>query len=164
MIMKLLAHYLKREARELAENGIRLQIIGDRSRLSPSLCRIATQAERCTAQGSKMVLTLAISYGGQDEIVFGARALAEACRSGVISPMQIDRQSFGRYLPFAELPQVDLLIRTGGEQRISNFLLWQLAYAELLFLPVYWPDFGEYDLSLAIDNFRTRSRRFGKEC
>ena len=161
-LMKLLERYLAKESVNLRKEGVRLHVIGDRSRLTFPLQQAIRSVERDTANGMRLKLTLAISYGGQDEIVSAARSLANACVSGVLQQSAINRSVFAKHLLMPDLPPVDLLIRTGGEQRISNFLLWQLAYAELIFLPTLWPEFSETHLSECIEQFKERNRRFGQ--
>jgi undecaprenyl diphosphate synthase len=160
-LMGLLRFYLKSEIAELRDNGIRLTVIGDRSRLDKDIVQLIEQAERETGQGARLNLVLALSYGGRQEILSAARRLAEQAVSGRIVPSDIDDRMFASYLDTANIPDPDLLIRTSGEQRISNFLLWQLAYAELVFTEVLWPDFGAEDLGAAIEEFNRRERRYG---
>ncbi|MBI2373578.1 MAG: di-trans,poly-cis-decaprenylcistransferase [Deltaproteobacteria bacterium] len=161
-LMMLLYDYLERDKPTLLENQIRLNAIGDLERL-PELVRGRLESVRAeTAAGNAMVLTLALSYGGQEEIVAAAKRIARQAASGQLDPDAIDAALFDRALDTHGLPPVDLMIRTSGELRISNFLLWQLAYAELLFLDVQWPDFGRRDLYAAIEVYRGRQRRFGK--
>lgn len=161
-LMGLLRHYLKREIRELAENGIRLNVIGDRTRLAPDIQRLITDAEEKTRYNDAMVLTIAVSYGSQAEILNAVKAVAEAVAGGQLAVDDIDDAVFEGFLETRGLPEPDLLIRTSGEQRLSNFLLWQAAYTELLFMDVLWPDFDDHALSAAIDAFNARERRYGE--
>jgi undecaprenyl diphosphate synthase len=160
-LMGLLRLYLKSEIGELRDNGIRLTVIGDRSRFDKDIVQLIELAERETSHGARLNLVLALSYGGRQEIVEAARRLAERARSGAIDPAEIDDRLFASHLDTASVPDPDLLIRTSGEQRISNFLLWQLAYTELVFTDVQWPEFGAEDLAAAIEEFNRRERRYG---
>lgn len=160
-LMGLLRRYLKSEIAELHEKGVRFRVIGDRARLDRDIVNLIEQAERLTRENDRLVLTIALSYGGRDEIVGTARRLAQLVADGAIKPDQINEQMFGEALETADIPDPDLLIRTSGEKRISNFMLWQCAYSEYVFLPTLWPDFGKDQLSEAIDEFCQRDRRFG---
>lgn len=160
-LMGLLRLYLKSEINELKKNGIRLRVIGDRLRFDADIVAMIEKAEAETADGARLNLILALSYGGRSEIVSGARALAERVAAGEIDPADIDDGLFASHLYTAGVPDPDLLIRTSGEKRISNFLLWQLAYTELVFTDVLWPDFGAEDLAAAISEFNNRERRYG---
>lgn len=157
----LLRLYLRRELAELHANGVRLRVIGERSRLAPDVVAMIADAEKMTAGNTRFNLIIAINYGGQAEIAAAARRLAEEVKAGRIEPAQIDEALFERFLDTHEIPHPDLLIRTSGEQRLSNFLLWQSAYAEFVFTPILWPDFGREALEEAIDEFHRRERRFG---
>jgi undecaprenyl diphosphate synthase len=160
-LMGLLRLYLQSEINELVEKGVRLQVIGDRSRLPADTVSLIADAEQRTASNTRLVLTLAISYGSRQEIVAAAKALAEDVAKGVLTPDQIDDNAFAKKLFTHGLPDPDLLIRTSGEQRISNFLLWQLAYTEFVFTNTLWPDFGQADFEAAITAYRSRERRYG---
>jgi len=160
-LLGLLRFYLENDIAELLDNGIRLNVIGDRTRLPEDTVRLIADAEARTAANTKMVLTIALSYGGRQEIVAAARALGADCASGAMKPEDISEDTFARRLFTAGTPDPDLLIRTSGEQRISNFLLWQLAYSELVFTETLWPDFGQKDLEDAIATYRSRERRYG---
>jgi len=160
-LMTLLRMYLESEIGTLNENGVRLRVIGDRSRFDPDIVELIEQAESDTAGNSRITLILALSYGGRQEIVQAARRLAGQATAGIIDPEAIDEATFANSLETAGIPDPDLLIRTSGEQRISNFLLWQLAYTELVFTDVLWPDFSEAELAAAIDTFNRRERRYG---
>jgi undecaprenyl diphosphate synthase len=160
-LMGLLRFYLKAEIAELDRNGVRLRVIGERARLSRDIVSLIEEAEARTAGNRRLNLTVALSYGGRAEIVLAARRLAEAAAAGRIAPDQIDESVFSRYLLTAEIPDPDLVIRTSGEKRISNFLLWQSAYAELVFLDRLWPDFTKDDLREAILEYQGRDRRYG---
>jgi undecaprenyl diphosphate synthase len=160
-LMGLLRLYLRGEVEELHKNGVRLRILGERSRLAPDIVRLIEQAEARTANNTELTLLLALSYGSRQEMVSAARKLAAEARDGMLDPETIDEDSFADRLFTAGIPDPDLLIRTSGEFRISNFLLWQCAYAEMLFLDVLWPDFGEADLERAVRDFVCRDRRYG---
>jgi undecaprenyl diphosphate synthase len=153
----LLKHYLRSELDELHEQGVCLKSIGEQQRFGPNLAEELAVAERKTAYNSRLTLVMALSYGGRAEIVEAAR---RAIAAGV-SPTALDEPVFAGFLATDGIPDPDLLIRTSGEQRISNFLLWQTAYSELYFTDVLWPDFGAEDFALAIEEFATRERRFG---
>ena len=157
----LLRHYLKSEIAELKANGVRLRVIGDRARFDPDIQRDLAAAERDTADNARLNLTVALSYGARAEIAAAARTLAEAAQAGRLDPALIDEAAFAGYLATAGMPDPDLLIRTSGEQRMSNFLLWQAAYAELVFLDVLWPDFGPEHFAAALAAYGRRERRFG---
>ncbi|MGE5546397.1 MAG: isoprenyl transferase [Solirubrobacterales bacterium] len=163
-LMGLLRLYLRNEVNSLAKNGIRLKIIGDRSRLGPDIVALIEESEAKTAANTALTLTLALSYGGRQEILDAARAIARDVASGRISPDAVDEAMFVGHLATAGMPDPDLVIRTSGEKRISNFLLWQSAYAELVFVDVLWPDFGQAELEAAIRDFHGRERRFGAAC
>ncbi len=160
-LMGLLRFYLEHDIAELVENGIRLRVIGDRTRFSADTVKLIEAAESKSASNTKMDLTIALSYGARQEILEAARALAADCAAGRISPESIDEEAFSRRLFTDGTPDPDLLIRTSGEQRISNFLLWQLAYTELVFTETLWPDFGHAELEAAIATYRNRERRYG---
>ena len=153
----LMKHYLRSELGELHEQGVRLVVIGERERFGPNLAEELAKAEAKTAGNDRLVLIMALSYGGRADIVSAAR---KAIAAG-IAPEALTEQSFTHLLSTDGIPDPDLLIRTSGEKRISNFLLWQLAYAELLFSPVLWPDFGAADFAAALDDYAARERRFG---
>ncbi len=160
-LMGLLRHYLRNELEELHRNGARLRVIGNRDGLAADIVRDITDAERLTASNTRIDVNICINYGARDEIVRASRNLARKVAAGEITPDEIDEARFERELLTAGLPDPDLLIRTSGEQRISNFLLWQCAYAELVFVDTLWPDFGKDHLEQAIAEFRRRERRYG---
>ena len=160
-LMGLLRHYLQREVGFLQEHSIKLRVIGDRTRLAPDIVRSIEGAEKATAHNRRLTLTIALSYGGRAEICQAASRLAREAIAGRIDPAQIDETSFARFLYTFDMPDPDLVIRTSGERRISNFLLWQVAYAELLFIDTLWPDFSREDLDRAIRDFCRRERRYG---
>jgi undecaprenyl diphosphate synthase len=157
----LLRHFLKSEIAELREKGVRLRFIGDRARFERDIQIDLSQAERDTAHNRRLNVVIALSYGARSEIAAAARAAAEAVRAGVLDPASLDEDVFADFLSTTGIPDPDLIIRTSGEQRLSNFLLWQSAYAELVFQDVLWPDFGPDDFAEALAEFARRERRFG---
>ena len=160
-LMGLLRLYLRNEIANLNKNGVRLKVIGERGRLGRDIIGLIEHAESKTAGNIALTLTLALSYGGRHEIVEAARSLAVDVAAGRLAAEAVDEAAFARRLYTAGTPDPDLLIRTSGEKRISNFLLWQCAYAELVFLDVLWPDFGRDELERAVQDFHRRERRFG---
>jgi undecaprenyl diphosphate synthase len=160
-LMGLLRRYLQSEIAELHKNGVRLRIIGEREGLGSDIVTLIENAETATAGNTALNLTLALNYGSRREIVLAARALAEDAAAGKIDPAAIDESTFGLRLATAGMPDPDLLIRTSGEQRVSNFLLWQSAYTELVFLDILWPDFNAHHLEDAVREFNKRDRRYG---
>jgi undecaprenyl diphosphate synthase len=161
-LMDLFTSALDTQARKLHENGVKLRLIGDLSRFSQKIRRLAAEAEEMTSQNTRLILSIAANYGGRWDIVEAARQLAHKVQSGELGPAEITEARFAEHLSTAGIPDPDLFIRTGGEYRISNFLLWQLAYAEMHFTDVLWPDFGETEFSEALRNYGTRERRFGQ--
>jgi undecaprenyl diphosphate synthase len=157
----LLRQYLRSELAELHENGVRLRIIGDRSRFDPDIRDDLAKAEALTSTNARLNLTVALSYGARAEIAAAARRLAEAVRDGTLDPAQVDEDHVAGALATVGIPDPDLIIRTSGEQRLSNFLLWQGAYAELVFLDVLWPDFNAGHFAAALAEYARRERRFG---
>ena len=139
-----------------------MRLIGDLSRFSQKIRRLAAEAEEMTSQNTRLILSIAANYGGRWDIVEAARQLARKVQTGELGPAEITEARFAEHLSTAGIPDPDLFIRTGGEYRISNFLLWQLAYAEMHFTDVLWPDFGETEFSEALRNYGTRERRFGQ--
>jgi undecaprenyl diphosphate synthase len=160
-LMGLLRHYLRKELDELHENGARLRVIGNRQRLAPDIVRDISDAENMTRSNSRIDVNICINYGARAEILQAARSLARQVAAGDLSADRIDEDLFEGELLTAGVPDPDLLIRTSGEQRISNFMLWQCAYAELVFVDTLWPDFGKEHLEQAIAEFRRRERRYG---
>jgi undecaprenyl diphosphate synthase len=160
-LMGLLRRYLQSEIAEFHKNGIRLRVIGQRDRLPQDIVRLIADAEARTAENQALDLIIAISYGGRQEIAATARRLAVAVAAGEITPDDIDEECFAAGLLTAGIPDPDLLIRTSGEQRLSNFLLWQSAYSEFIFVDKLWPDFDKGDLEAAVTEFRRRERRYG---
>ncbi|WP_251310276.1 polyprenyl diphosphate synthase [Halomonas sp. NCCP-2165] len=160
-LMELFLLALKREVRKLHEHDIRLTVIGERSAFSTSIQKHVARAEALTADNRGLHLVIAANYGGRWDIASAARRLAERVQAGELDPAEIDEAALDREISLAEDAPVDLCIRTSGEQRISNFLLWQLAYAEFHFSPLLWPDFDAAAFDLALDDFARRQRRFG---
>ena len=160
-LMTLLSTYLEKEAKDLAKNGIRLKVLGDTQGLSSKLQKQIQKAEEITAKGTRLQLNLAINYGGQQEILAACQKFAVEVEQGLTKPNEITIEKFESLLTTQNIPNPDLLIRPGGDYRISNFLLWQLAYTELWFSPILWPDFSEKEFELALENFKNRERRFG---
>lgn len=160
-LMQLLNWYLDSYVEKSIRNGIRVRIIGDRSGLSEKMQEKIAVAEERTKSQTKLNLTFAINYGGRDEITRAARKLGEDISLGKVKPEEVSQKLLTTYLDTAELPDPDLVIRTSGEERISNFLLWQMAYSELYFSDKYWPEFTPEDLHAAIVEYSKRNRRFG---
>ncbi|MEY3704399.1 MAG: hypothetical protein RLZZ561_2019 [Pseudomonadota bacterium] len=160
-LMGLLRHFIVSDLDELAANGVRLRIIGEYKALQPDLVDLIDKAIIRTASNSKTTLVIALNYGSQAEILRATRLLAQQVKDGVIESSDIDEQMMESVLDTADLPPPDLVIRTSGEQRLSNFLMWQAAYAELMFVDTLWPDFGKAELAAALDDFAARERRFG---
>ncbi len=161
-LMDLFMSALKREVKRLHKNGIRLRIIGDRSRFSDKLQKAIQEAEVLTQHNDRLSLNIAANYGGRWDMTEAARTLCEQVAAGTLRPEEVNEQHLQQQVALHDLPEPDLFIRTGGEQRISNFLLWQMAYCELYFSDLYWPEFDRSALELAIDSFEGRQRRFGK--
>ena len=160
-LMNLLRTYMKTSLAKCAKNNVRIRVIGDKSRLDNDLQASIGNLEKETASTTGIGFQIAINYGSRDEIVRAVRSIARGVRDGAIGPDEISEEMITDSLDTGGIPAPDLLIRTGGEQRISNFLLWQTAYAELYFCDVAWPDFSKKDLEEAIDAFNSRERRYG---
>ena len=160
-LMSLFMDALDREVEELHSNGVRLRIIGNRQSLAVRLQQRIAEAEALTAANTRLDLQVAVSYGGRWDLVEAARRLAARAASGALRPADIDESALAAELQLADLPDPDLFIRTGGDHRVSNFLLWNIAYAELFFTDTLWPDFDERTLAEAIADFESRERRFG---
>ena len=160
-LMELFKKKLKKSILD-ENNGIKINIIGEKQNLPDEIVKLSESLQEKTKFNDEMVLNLAISYGSRQEILNAAREIADQCVKKEINIEDIDENLFNKHLYTSNQPDVDLLIRTGGEQRISNFLLWQISYAELFFTKIYWPDFSESNLDEAIAEFNNRSRRFGK--
>ena len=160
-LMALLRVYLRREIADLHEKDVRVRFIGRRERLAADIINLIEEAEQLTAGNGALAMVIALNYGGRDEIVRAARRLAEEVAGGRIGTEDITDELFARYLETAGIPNPDLLIRTSGEQRLSNFLLWQAAYTELVFTDICWPDFTKEHLEAAIHEYHQRDRRYG---
>jgi undecaprenyl diphosphate synthase len=160
-LMGLLRHFIRADLKEIAEAGVRIKVIGDYRAFQDDLVKLIDDAIARTAANTGMTLVIALNYGSQNELARAARTLAERARAGEIDPSAITADTIAAELDTRDIPPVDLLIRTSGERRLSNFLLWQAAYAELLFVDTLWPDFGEAQLIEALDDFSRRERRFG---
>ncbi|MEL7211966.1 MAG: polyprenyl diphosphate synthase [Pseudomonadota bacterium] len=160
-LMRLFRRYIQREARALFEAGVRVRFIGDRVRLEDSLVKMMDDLELLTADNDAVHLTIAINYGGRDEVARATRRLAHDVAGGKLDPRDVNDETFTRYLDTCYLPDPDLVIRTSGEARISNFLLWQSAYSEYEFIPTLWPDFTAKEFEKVLDGFGGRERRFG---
>ncbi len=161
-LMQLFMRALSHEVRKLARHNIRLRIIGDISRFSSDLQAKIREAEALTATNTGLTLNIAANYGGRWDITQASRHLAQRCLDGELRPEQIDEELLGSCMALADLPAPDLCIRTGGEQRISNFLIWQMAYTEFYFTDCFWPEFGKQEMMAALQSFLTRERRFGR--
>ncbi|WP_203256081.1 isoprenyl transferase [Hyunsoonleella ulvae] len=161
-LMKLLISSLKKEIKTLQDNNIKLSAIGNLTLLPPKVHKELNDVISATEKNSRMTLTLALSYGSREELLNTVKEISNKVKNNIISPEAIDESIINKHLYTQNLPDVDLLIRTSGEQRISNFLLWQIAYAELYFTKVLWPDFTKEDLYKAIIEYQKRERRFGK--
>ena len=160
-LMAIFARYIEREADRLAKAGVRMRFIGDRSRLDPKLQRMMAGIEARTAGLDRLNLTVAINYGGRDEIIRAVRKIAEAAAQGILDPRHVSEAAFAERLDTGGLPDPDLVIRTSGETRTSNFLPWQAAYSEYEFTETLWPDFGPEELAAIVQRFSNRERRFG---
>ena len=157
----LLRHYLRQEVAELTRQGVRVRVLGQRARFDDDVQSELARAEQVTRDNRRLNLNIALSYGARDEIAAAARAVAADAAAGRLDPAALTVEVFERYLSTAGMPDPDLVIRTSGEHRLSNFLLWQSAYAELVFLDVLWPDFGPVAFDAALAEFARRERRFG---
>jgi len=161
MLMGLLKRFIRNDLADLHKNGVKVRIIGGRENLSPDIAALLVEAEQLTRKNEGLALTVAFNYGARQEIAEAARRIAEEARDGRLDPDTIGVNEFGARLDTAGLPDPDLIIRTSGEMRLSNFLLWQCAYAELVFLPILWPDFDDAAFVSALDEYAARERRFG---
>ena len=160
-LMDLLKYYLKSEIDELNSEGVRFRMIGNRNSLDKGIKKLIEDSEKKTSRNNRLNLIIALSYGGRAEIVDTARKLAEEVRQGVLSITDFDENLFSSRIYTSDIPDPDLLIRTSGEKRISNFLLWQSAYAELVFIDTLWPDFSSSDFKKSISEFQSRERKYG---
>ena len=161
-LMSLFVEALEREVEELHSNGVRLRFIGDRSVLNPRLTAATEAAERRTENNTSLELVVAVAYGGRWDLARAARQIAGAVAAGKLDPAEIDERMLGAHLQTSGMPDVDLLIRTGGEKRISNFLLWSIAYSEIYFSALLWPEFSVAEFDRALESYAARQRRFGR--
>jgi undecaprenyl diphosphate synthase len=160
-LMGLLRIFIRKDLAELHANGVCVRVIGERDNLDPDIRRLLEEAEQLTCGNTNLLLVVAFNYGARNEIARAVRRIARDVASGAVNPEAITEEMIGRHLDAPDLSDPDLIIRTSGEQRLSNFLLWQAAYSELVFSPVYWPDFDRATLEAAIEEYRRRERRFG---
>ena len=160
-LMGLLRLFIRKDLAELHANGVRVRVIGERPSLDPEIRKLLEEAEELTLANTNLLLVVAFNYGARNEIARAVRRIADAVASGTIRPEAVTEDMIGQNLDAADIADPDLIIRTSGEQRLSNFLLWQAAYSELVFTPVYWPDFDRAALEAAIDEYRRRERRLG---
>jgi undecaprenyl diphosphate synthase len=160
-LMGLLRRFIRNDLAELHRSNVRVRIIGEREGLDPDIARLLTEAEELTRGNSGLTLVVAFNYGARQEIARAARRMAEQIVNGAFKTADVTMETLGRFLDAPDLPDPDLIIRTSGEQRLSNFLLWQSAYSELVFVPTYWPDFDRATLEAAILDYQQRERRFG---
>jgi undecaprenyl diphosphate synthase len=160
-LMGLLRLFIRKDLAELHGNGVRVRVIGERGSLDPDIRRLLEEAEELTRANTNLLLVVAFNYGARDEIARAVQRIAAGVASGAVKPGAITEEMIGQHLDAPDIADPDLIIRTSGEQRLSNFLLWQAAYSELVFTPVYWPDFDRAALEAAIDEYRRRERRFG---
>jgi len=160
-LMGLLRRFIRNDLAELHQSKVRVRIIGERVGLDPDIGRLLTEAEELTRCNTGLTLVVAFNYGARQEIARAAQRIAEQVANGTLKAADVNAEAFGKFLDAPDLPDPDLLIRTSGEKRLSNFLLWQSAYSELVFVPTYWPDFDRATLEAAISEFQHRERRFG---
>jgi len=160
-LMTLMKRFIRSDLVELHQGGVRLRVIGERDRIDPEILMLIDEARALTSGNGKLELVVAFNYGARSEIAKAARQLAHDVAAGRLNPDDVSEERLEATLDTAGMPELDLLIRTGGEQRLSNFLLWQAAYAELVFIKEYWPDFSREHLEQAIREYRRRERRFG---
>ena len=161
-LFNLMHRYFDENLKELAEEGINIKIIGETDELPNATLKLIDHVQNATRDNDKMILQIAFNYGSHEEIVYAAKSIAADVSENKLSPSDITKETFEAHLRTAGLPNPDLIIRTSGEYRLSNFMLWQAAYAELYFTDVYWPDFNERELDLALKEYATRERRFGR--
>ena len=160
-LMSLLRRFIRNDLAELHKSNVRVRIIGEREGLEPDIGRLLTEAEELTRANTGLTLVVAFNYGARQEIARAARRIAVEVERGTLHAADVAMETVGRFLDAPDLPDPDLIIRTSGEQRLSNFLLWQSAYSELVFVPTYWPDFDRATLEAAIHEYQQRERRFG---
>jgi len=160
-LLSLLRRFIRRDVADIHAAGVRIRVIGEREGVDPDIAQMIAECERLTAANTAMTLVVAFNYGSRQELVRATSRIADKLAAGEIAPTDIDADMIGHNLDLAELPDPDLLIRTGGEQRLSNFLLWQCAYTEFVFVREYWPDFNKEMLQRAVTAYCSRDRRFG---
>ena len=160
-LMQLFRYYMKRLLKIAKANNVRVRMIGERSRFDDDIIEGINRLEEETKENTQMTFTIAVNYGSRDEITRAVRHMLKDCQAGTLSPEQVSEETISGYLDTKEIPDPDLLIRTSGEERLSNFLLWQLAYSEFYFTDVLWPDFNKEELEKAIEKYNSRDRRFG---
>jgi undecaprenyl diphosphate synthase len=160
-LMGLLRRFIRNDLAELHQNGVKVRVIGERESLAPDIRALLDEAEVLTRDNTNLTLVVAFNYGSRQEIARAAQRIAQEIADGTLAPQAVTADLIGRHLDAPDLPDPDLVIRTSGEQRLSNFLLWQAAYSELVFIPIYWPDFDHAAFESAIDEYRKRERRFG---
>ena len=160
-LMGLLRRFIRNDLAELHQNGVKVRVIGERGDLDPDIRRLLDEAEELTRDNIGLTLVVAFNYGARQEIARAAARIAAMVKDGTLDPSAINADLIGQHLDAPDLPDPDLIIRTSGEQRLSNFLLWQIAYSELVFVPTYWPDFDRAALESAIAEYHRRERRFG---
>ncbi|OPZ89131.1 MAG: Ditrans,polycis-undecaprenyl-diphosphate synthase ((2E,6E)-farnesyl-diphosphate specific) [candidate division TA06 bacterium ADurb.Bin417] len=160
-LLSLLVDQLRRKIEKMKARGVRIRFLGDRAAFNPEIRSVLEESENRTRRNRKVNLSVCLNYGGQDEILRAVRAACADAREGRLNPSELDQDRFSGYLDTRDLPPVDLVIRTSGEQRLSNFLLYQSAYAEFYFTPCLWPDFGLEEFKKALAEFASRQRRFG---
>ena len=160
-LMQLFRYYMKRLLKIAKANNVRVRMIGERSRFDDDIIEGINRLEEETKENTRMTFTIAVNYGSRDEITRAVRRMLKDCQAGTLSPEQVSEETISGYLDTKEIPDPDLLIRTSGEERLSNFLLWQLAYSEFYFTDVLWPDFNKEELEKAIEKYNSRDRRFG---
>jgi undecaprenyl diphosphate synthase len=160
-LMGLLRRFIRNDLADLHRSGVRVRVIGEREGLAPDIARLLTEAEELTKENERLTLVVAFNYVARQEIARAAKRIAEQVAAGALKPDEIDIGDISRSLDAPDIPDPDLIIRTSGEQRLSNFLLWQSAYSELVFVPTYWPDFDRAALEMAIREYQQRERRFG---
>ena len=160
-LMGLLRRFIRNDLAELHKSNVRVRVIGERDRLDPDIGRLLLEAEELTKGNDGLCLVVAFNYGARQEIARAVRRIAEEAAKGSLKPADVGMETIGAYLDAPDIPDPDLIIRTSGEQRLSNFLLWQSAYSELVFVPTYWPDFDRAALEAAIREYQQRERRFG---
>ncbi len=160
-LLGLLRRFIRHDLADLHRSNVRVRVIGERENLDPEIRRLLEEAEELTRGNAQLTLVVAFNYGGRQEIARAAQRIATETAAGRLAPQAVTAELLARYLDAPDLPDPDLIIRTSGEQRLSNFLLWQAAYSELVFVPIYWPDFDRAALEGAIGEYRRRERRFG---